>query len=174
MKREVKVVPYNKDWPRLYQLEVVSLRTVLGDEIVSVHHIGSTAVPDLPAKPTIDILLEVPEDINNRWLIRQIKDLGYHFIPRPENPPPHMMFVKGYSEKGLGGVSYHMHIRHKGNWDELYFRDYLRKHPESAKEYAALKIKLAGIYRNDREAYTDGKTEFINRITALAKTKIQL
>jgi GrpB-like predicted nucleotidyltransferase (UPF0157 family) len=90
-------------------------------------------------------------------------------IPKPENPPPHMMFAKGYSEEGFAGQAFHIHARYKGDWDESRFRDYLISHPETAVEYAGLKLKLAELYPNDREKYTESKTEFIAKINALAK-----
>jgi len=162
------------EWIKHFEIEKKEIEKSLGPEnIISINHIGSTVVPDLPAKPTIDILVEVAEEAENEFIIQGLTDLGYHFIPRPENPPPHMMFVKGYSEMGLKELSYHIHIRYKGDWDELFFRDYLRKYPEIAKQYAELKIQLSEIHRNDREAYTVAKTEFINRITQRARKEGQ-
>jgi GrpB-like predicted nucleotidyltransferase (UPF0157 family) len=82
-----------------------------------------------------------------------------------------MMFVKGYTPEGFKGQCYHIHMAlqsHTGLWDRLYFRDYLIANPAVAKEYEALKLKLALKYRNDREDYTEGKSEFIRRITEIA------
>ncbi|MBN1158220.1 MAG: GrpB family protein [Bacteroidales bacterium] len=153
------------DWPRHFEEEKKRIEKGLGPEnITGLHHIGSTAVPDLQAKPTIDILIEIPQETDMHLIVQRLKDLGYHFIPRPENPPPHMMFVKGYSEKGLEKLSFHIHVRYKNDWDEIYFRDYLRDHPEVAREYARLKLQLSEKFRNDREGYTEGKTNFITRI----------
>ena len=162
------------DWLMKFETERKEVEKYLGPQnIIRIHHIGSTAIPDLPAKPTIDILLEIQEWTGNKALKKHLNDLGYHFIARPENPPPHMMFVKGYLETGLKKLSYHIHIRYKGDWDEIIFRDYLRKYSEIAKEYAALKFSLAERYKNDREAYTEGKTEFINRVIQKARTEIK-
>lgn len=157
-------------WPEYFELERTEIEKSLAHmNSIFINHIGSTAIPDLKAKPTIDILIEIPEETDAEWIVQQLVHIGYHFIPRPENPPPHMMFVKGYSESGLKALSYHIHVRYQGDWDEIYFRDYLRKHPETAREYAGLKIKLADVHKNNREAYTEGKTGFINRIVQQAR-----
>jgi GrpB-like predicted nucleotidyltransferase (UPF0157 family) len=158
------------DWIILFHKERSRISKTLGKKnIIRIEHIGSTAVPGLKAKPTIDILLEVPESINKSWLIDKMVKLDYHYIPKPENPVPHMMFVKGYTPGGYKGQACHIHVRYPGNWDELYFRDYLKAHPETAQEYGELKVKLSRIYKNNRERYTDEKTDFIRRITNLAR-----
>jgi GrpB-like predicted nucleotidyltransferase (UPF0157 family) len=101
-------------------------------------------------------------------------DLGYHYINKPENQPPHMMFVKGYTTNGFVGQAYHVHVRYTGDWDELYFRDYLKKNNDIAKEYENLKIKLAIEFRNDREKYTEGKTDLVKRINNLAHKEMNI
>ena len=152
-------------WPRLYKTEEKKIRAALGkDIIINIDHIGSTAIPGMPAKPTIDILIQVTEDTANDHLIESLEKIGYHYIPKPENPPPHMMFVKGYTPGGIRGQTYHAHLRHKGIHDEIIFRDYLVVHPDVAMEYARLKYRLAETYRNDRDGYTEAKTEFVKRI----------
>jgi len=83
-----------------------------------------------------------------------------------------MMFMKGYTPQGFKGQAFHIHIRYRGDWDELYFRDYLLTHPEIAVEYGELKSELQKKYEHDRDAYTDAKTDFIKRITKLARAEI--
>jgi GrpB-like predicted nucleotidyltransferase (UPF0157 family) len=80
-----------------------------------------------------------------------------------------MMFAKGYTLHGFKGQAYHVHVWYGGDWDELCFRDYLKAHPDIAREYGVLKVRLSETYRNDREGYTDKKTVFIKRITAKAR-----
>lgn len=80
-----------------------------------------------------------------------------------------MMFMKGYTLKGFSGQAYHVHVRYPGDWDEIYFRDYLISHPEVAHEYETLKRELSEKYANDREAYTAGKSGFARDITELAR-----
>lgn len=159
------------EWNKLFKTEKKKIERTLGlKNIIRIEHIGSTAVANLISKPTIDIIVEIPEETDNQKVIDRIKSLGYHFIPRPENPAPHMMFVKGYAKDGFKGQAYHIHVRYSGDWDEIYFRDYLMQNPEVASAYAELKKDLAIKYRNDREGYTDAKTDFIKRITEIAKS----
>lgn len=82
-----------------------------------------------------------------------------------------MSFNKGYTPDGYAEKVFHIHIHPLGDNDELFFRDYLLTHPETAREYEALKLSLLPRYRNNRDGYTDAKSEFVGRITALARTK---
>ena len=102
-------------------------------------------------------------------LILVMETNGYICSPQPHKPKPHLMFLKGYTTKGFLPPVFHVHIRYPGKWDEIYFRDYLLKHPEIAKEYGSLKLKLKEEFEHDRDGYTNAKTEFIQRITQFAK-----
>jgi GrpB-like predicted nucleotidyltransferase (UPF0157 family) len=166
----IKITEYNPDWKRLFvsEKEIIQ-RTVGTRNIIRIEHIGSTAIPGLCAKPTIDILVEIKDDADTGLIINKLKQAGYHFIHKPENPPPHMMFAKGYSIKGYRGQAFHIHLRYGGDWDEILFRDFLIRNQKSAKEYAELKLKLETYYFNDREKYTNNKTEFITRIVKKAR-----
>jgi GrpB-like predicted nucleotidyltransferase (UPF0157 family) len=158
------------EWADLFHAEKAEIAKAVGPDIIlRIEHIGSTAVPNLKAKPTIDIMVGIADGAGIDAVIGSLKGLGYHYIPKPENPPPHMMFVKGYTIRGFEGQAYHVHIRYGGDWDELYFRDYLIRHPGIARQYADLKVRLAQQYRYDREGYTGRKTAFIRRITDLAR-----
>jgi GrpB-like predicted nucleotidyltransferase (UPF0157 family) len=169
----IYLTPPNDKWVTLYQEAKHRLFKKFKDRtIVAVHHVGSTAIPNIMAKPTIDILLEMDPEANKGNFIDKMKEEGYDYIPRKENPPPHMMFAKGYSIDGFKGQTYHVHVRYPGNYDEVYFRDYLIEHPEIAKEYESLKISLAKEHKNHRENYTDGKTEFVKEVLKKAKHEI--
>ncbi len=160
------------DWASLFQAEKEAIIETLPTEIiVSVDHIGSTAIPGIKAKPTIDILLQITPQTDNQKFIDTFKTMGYHYTEQPDNPPPHMMFVKGYTIRGFKGQVYHIHVRYSGDWDEIYFRDYLLKYKEIANEYEKLKIKLAEEFRNDREGYTKAKTYFIEGVNEIARKK---
>lgn len=157
-------------WPEIFEEERMQIEAALGaGNIVRIEHIGSTAVPGLLAKPTIDILLEIPEGTANEKLIERLESTGYIYISSPGLPAPHMVFVKGYTIRGFEGQAYHLHIRYPGDWDELYFRDYLLRHPETVREYEALKQQLARDFPSDRDAYTDGKEAFIKEVTKKAR-----
>lgn len=161
---------YNENWPYLFEEEKNKICSWFKDaEIMGVEHVGSTAVIGLKAKPTIDILLEVSEQTKDEQIVQQLKSFGYLFIEQPENPPPGMMFVKGYTTQGFKGQAFHVHVRYPGDWDEIYFRDYLRDNSNAARDYETLKLLLAEKYKNDRDGYTDAKTDFIKEIVKRAR-----
>lgn len=83
-----------------------------------------------------------------------------------------MMFMKGYTPEGFKGQAFHLHVRYSGDWDELYFRDYLLSHPDTTQAYGELKVKLQKEHEHDRDGYTDAKTGFIREITNRAKEQI--
>lgn len=157
-------------WIRLYHTErELILNNFSQTDIIQIDHIGSTAIPGIKAKPTIDILLQVAEHIDIDTVTKIFTSLEYHINERPDAPPLHVTFVKGYTPQGYSGQTYHVHVRYKGDWDEIRFRDYLLSHKESAQEYEALKLDLADRYRNDRERYTNSKTDFIEKINILTR-----
>ncbi len=161
---------YSDKWSGLFQNEAKLITdSFLQSEIERIDHIGSTAIPRIKAKPTIDILLQIKEQLDISKLKDRFKSHGYFINDHPENPAPHLTFVKGYTEQGVKGQTYHVHIRYRGDWDEIRFRDYLIKNNAIAKEYETLKLELAAKYPNDREAYTDSKTEWIEKINNLTR-----
>ena len=163
--------PHNPEWPGRYKTEKeLLIKTIGAENIVRINHIGSTAVPGLTAKPTIDILLEIQQKTDPVRLIPTIESAGYIYCHKPDNPPPHMMFMKGYTPEGFKAQAFHLHIRYSGDWDEPYFRDYLLAHPDTANAYGELKVKLQKLYEHD--GYTDAKTDFIREITNRAKEQI--
>jgi GrpB-like predicted nucleotidyltransferase (UPF0157 family) len=163
----------NPRWIDLFKTEELKIEKAIGTQNISrIEHIGSTAVSNLKAKPTIDIILEVHDAVDTAMIIDRLKKLGYHFTPKPANPAPHMMFMKGYSIRGFEGQAFHVHVRYRGDWDEIYFRDYLKANPAIAQEYAVLKTRLANEYKNDREEYTAQKSDFIKRIMEKAKAAL--
>ncbi len=160
--RKVEVVPYNPAWPRLFAAEAASLAALLGDELVAIHHIGSTAVPGLAAKPIIDILpvvraIERIDALNDLLLA-----LGY--TPKGENGIPGRRF---FSKDVEGVRRVHVHAFAAGHPEiarHLDFVAYLRAHPAAAQAYADLKRDLARRFPNDTVGYTDAKSEFIRAI----------
>ena len=164
------ITDYSGKWIDLYKSEAKLITdSFLQTEILKIDHIGSTAIPGLKAKPTIDILMQVTEQIDIQKIKDTFKSLGYIINEHPENPAPHLTFVKGYTKQGFKGQAYHVHIRYFGDWDEIWFRGYLINNKDIAKEYETLKLELAEKYPNDREAYTDSKTEWIKKINKLTR-----
>ena len=166
----IVIADYNPNWKRLYLKEKQIIISAINiRDIKRIEHIGSTAVPGLCAKPTIDILIEISDNTNCDIFINDLQKIQYHLIPKPENPPPHIMLAKGYSKTGFTGQTYHIHVRYSGDWDEIIFRDYLIRNPDIARQYGDLKRRLSIEFKNDREKYTDSKTEFIKKIVQQAK-----
>lgn len=165
----VTIVEYNQDWGRLFSEEKQLLKQAFGNSFfLSIEHIGSTAIPGICSKPTVDILCVIRKDTDPEYLIERFSELAYHINKRPDKPPPHLTFVKGYTPRGFEGQAYHVHIRYKGDCEEICFRDYLINNKDAASEYDQLKRELAVKYRYDREGYTDGKSEFVRKIIELA------
>lgn len=164
---------HNPIWQVLYLSEKTKLEQCIGlNNIIRINHYGSTSVSNLCTKPTIDILLEIQNDVNTDEVISLLKGIGYNYSPQPNNPAPHMMFLKGYTISGFSGQAYHVHVRYSGDWDELYFRDYLILHPDIAKEYGQLKLQLKEQYEFDRDGYTNAKSSFIKINTVKARIEL--
>jgi epoxyqueuosine reductase QueG/GrpB-like predicted nucleotidyltransferase (UPF0157 family) len=168
---------YNPAWPQWFTEEKENLLRLTGtNKITRISHYGSTSVPGLTAKPTVDILLEINEDTDIDNLIASLPYPEYICLNPPTTPsePPYLMFLKGYTSTGFADKIYHIHVRYPGDWDELYFRDYLIAHPETADEYAALKAKLHKDFEYDRDGYTDAKSAFIRAVTEKARKETAL
>lgn len=155
---------YWQDW---YNDEVTELKGILPPD-TEYHHIGSTAVNGIMAKPIIDILIVVDSGHKLKTTASLLKARGYMVMSTTEN---RISLNKGYTENGYAEKVFHLHIRSKGDADEIYFRDYLRVHPDIAKEYEQLKLRLSKVYKHDRDAYTNAKSDFVKKYTNLAKLK---
>jgi GrpB-like predicted nucleotidyltransferase (UPF0157 family) len=128
-------------------------------------HYGSTAIPGMPAKPIIDILVEIPSfSAGRQRALTVMNDPAWEFWLYSG----HMVLFR--REECMGRRTHHVHLAPAGHdlWKGLAFRDYLRAHPEDAARYAALKRELAQTYRDDRERYTRMKTQFIEEINQKA------
>ena len=165
MADRVVIVPYDPGWPLLFRALGTALRQALGETALRIHHIGSTAVPGLDAKPIIDVQISVESFEPLDAFRLPLESLG--FIFRAENPE----LTKRYFREAPGERRTHIHVRRAGSWSEqfaLLFRDYMRSHAGDAEEYAALKVRLAKQYRDDRLGYTTAKGDFIWRVIARA------
>lgn len=163
---------YNPAWSEWFAEEKTNLeRLICAENVVQISHYGSTSVPGLLSKPTVDILLEIVETVDIENLIALMPD-EYICLRREGNSlseHDRLMIIKGYTDSGFADRVFHIHVRNPGQNDELYFRDYLIAHPETAAEYAELKRSLFKEYEHDRDGYTAAKGEFIRRITEKAK-----
>jgi len=169
----IEISPYSRNWPYLFDKEKNLITDTLEPGMFTrIEHFGSTSVPGLSAKDTIDILMEVDfEETKDQQLIQRMKSLGYEFNWQNEGSHPHMVFVKGYNTSSPKDQTYHIHAGPKNHplWDRLFFRDYLIKNPQTAKEYEQLKLKLSTSFKHDRVAYRIAKTEFVEEVTNRAK-----
>lgn len=170
----ISIVPYNPAWRLMFEEEKMHLQDCLPPELIRrIEHFGSTAIPNLPAKPIIDILVEVTSlEGTKRRIVPVLEAQGYDYFWRAtrgeDGPPYYAWFIKRDS---AGNRTHHIHmVEHDfEHWDRLLFRDYLIEHAAIAREYELLKLRLSRDHGNDRVAYTNGKTEFISRVTQAAK-----
>jgi GrpB-like predicted nucleotidyltransferase (UPF0157 family) len=154
----VEVVQYDPSWPAAFEAERARLQPLL--EGAEIHHIGSTAVAGLAAKPIIDMIAVV--DAYEVPIARLVAEAGYQY-PRAYNATLTRRRFLCYPKAQWR--THHMHLLDDPAELTRYlrFRDCLRADPELARRYEALKRELAGRHHADREAYTEGKSEFVAR-----------
>ena len=162
------LVEHKDNWSLLFEEMKAKLQSILSDYPVKINHIGSTAIPGIWAKNIVDILIEIPKNFDIEAVAKAIEKNGFIRMSTEER---RISFNYGYTKNGFADKVYHIHLRYAGDNDELYFRDYLNDHPDVAKEYEALKLKLWKKYEHNRDAYTDAKTDFIHRWTQEAQKK---
>lgn len=150
----IVIVPADARWAEEFREIAGRLRSVLGPVALRIDHVGSTAVPGLDAKPVIDLQISVPALDPMDPYRRPLEVLGYAY--QPENPDR----AKRSFLWPAGQRRTHLYARAAGSFDEqlnLLFRDYLRSHPDAAREYAQEKWRLSEVHRNDRERYVRAK-----------------
>lgn len=162
---KIEVVPYTSDWPAAFEAERSILASYLGDIVAGIHHIGSTAVEGLAAKPIIDIILEVRSLEALDAATPKLELLGYEAMGEFGIPG------RRYFRKGGYHRTHQIHAFEQGSAHvgrHLAFRDYLKAHPDVVREYGSLKQKLANTCNNDLDAYCDGKDAFVKQHEAQA------
>lgn len=158
----VIVTKYNENWNRMFEDEARKIKAIFGDELIDIHHIGSTSVPGLPAKPIIDLMPVVKDITRIDSFNEQMKELGYECMGE--------FGMKGrrYFRKGGNHRTHHVHAFQVDNTEDIHrhlaVRDFLRTHPEAASQYGSLKERLARQYPDDIEAYMDGKDSFVKNL----------
>ena len=162
MPQHVLVVPYNPAWAGAYRTEARRLARILEAQLISIHHIGSTAVPGLAAKPILDLLPVVRniEQVNS--LIPAFEAIGYESLGEFGIPG------RRYFRKGGDRRTHQVHVFQESQRQDilrhLALRDYLRTHPEAAAAYGALKQELAERCPYDIEGYCNGKDTFVKEL----------
>ncbi|MCG3087193.1 GrpB family protein [Sporosarcina cyprini] len=152
--RKVVVLPYSNVWPSKFQEAAKELQGVFGSELIAIHHIGSTSVVGLSAKPIIDIMPVVKEIAKIDSFHDAMQELGYE--AKGENG----IAGRRYFQKGGDDRTHHVHVYEEESPEigrHLAFRDYLRAHPDMAEKYGELKEELAMRYPSDIAAYIGGK-----------------
>lgn len=161
MTNRVTVIPYNPLWPALFEQEAILIKQILGDNCIEIHHVGSTAVPGLAAKPIID-MIPVVKDITQVDLINEkMQSLGYEVKGEAG------MLFRRFFKKENAPIESNVHIYEQGAGETdrmLKFRDWMRTHPEDRDVYAALKENLAHKYPTDITAYCLEKEAFVTSI----------
>lgn len=161
----VRLAPPDPSWPVRFEQERAALEEAVGEWVRGgIHHVGSTAVPGLEAKPIIDILAGVGDLEAARAYFEPLADLGYLYAPYL--PEEMHWFCKPHPAQR----THHLHLVPFGSrryCEELAFRDRLRADPRIAGRYAALKRELAELHPEDREAYTEGKSAFVRETVDL-------
>lgn len=157
--------PHNPQWEKWAESEIEFLKSSLSRYYPVVNHIGSTAIHNIRAKPIVDILIEISLKYDWMELRALMEKIGYICMSESLT---RMSFNKGYTLRGYADKVFHVHIHAPGDNEEVKFRDFLRTHPEAAKEYESLKLSLLPQYMHDRDGYTEAKTEFIRNIMRLA------
>jgi GrpB-like predicted nucleotidyltransferase (UPF0157 family) len=167
MLRKICVVSHDELWPGLFVVESAALAATFGDRATEIHHVGSTSVPGLPAKPIIDILVVVDDIGQVDSLNPALTALGYE--PQGEyGISGRRFFTKGGDVKR----SHQVHVFQHGHPEisaMLDFRDYLRSHPRQAAEYGRLKEELALICEDNITAYNAGKDAFVKELIRQAR-----
>ncbi|RZA36146.1 MAG: GrpB family protein [Lysobacteraceae bacterium] len=156
----ITVVDHDPGWMAQFESESRRIRQVAGEAVINIHHIGSTAIPGIKAKPVIDLLLEVGSLDAIDQATHRLQSLGYEAMG--EFGLPGRRYFRLDNADGIRTHQVHAYkagvpdvVRH------VAFRDYMRAHPEEAADYGFLKERLAQAYPDDRDAYNLGKDAFV-------------
>lgn len=159
--KPVRVVAYDPEWPRIFERIRSYVWPAVRDIAIGVEHVGSTSVPGLSAKPVIDACIVVHSSREVTACIERLAGIDYvhrgnlgvperEAFRRPDHLPRHHLYLSPRESLSLK--------------NHLGFRDYLRSHPDAAREYGALKASLARRFPEDIDRYIVGKTDFVLRI----------
>ncbi len=159
----LKVVIYDPQWPEMFDSESKLIKQALGNNCIDIHHIGSTSVPGLSAKPIIDILPVVKDIQEVDKSIKAMESLGY------EAKGEHGIAFRRFFQKGQNVKTHHVHVYEENDPEisrYLKFRDWMRSHEDDARNYANLKMELAAKFPRDMLQYCNGKDAFVASIDA--------
>jgi GrpB-like predicted nucleotidyltransferase (UPF0157 family) len=157
----VKLESHDPEWDKIYQKEETRLGDKLGSEAKDIQHVGSTAIPNLLAKPIIDIAILVDDlDIAEQW-VKPLSELGYWYKGKQSDMPDRRFFAKGAESNR----TVYLHVVNEAEFNRLIkFRNGLTNDPKLTKKYSELKQSLAKEHASNRELYTKAKAEFIEQV----------
>ena len=165
-KRIIEVVPYDPAWVTEYESEKIRIAEILANENIRIHHIGSTAVPGLASKPTIDIMIEIDKIETIELYNRQFEELDY--IPRGElGIEGRRLFVKKHHEIH----SHHIHAYQQNTYNvkrHLAFVRLLNENTEIREEYERIKLEAVAKFAEEPEKYLEYKSAFIQEMEQYA------
>ena len=167
--RSVRVVPYDPTWPPSFEAARSDLATVV-PEALSVEHVGSTSVPDLASKPTVDVLLVVDDLAVILDRLAELAAIGFEYRPGSFAPERHHLFFRRVVE---GERTHHLHVLTSDSPepdDYRLFRDYLRASPDAAARYESAKLDLADRFARDRASYVQAKEPIVEELLVAART----
>ena len=175
------VIPEYADW---YEEEKKAILGVVdARDVVRINHIGSSAIPDIKAKPVVDILLEIDGTCIVSKVVEALKSIGFGTeVCMKKEEPYEYLLAKGMTVDGFAEKVFLLHLRYAGNWDELYFRDYLLEHPDVAAEYSRLKEQILDDISEGRlermpngqpNGYSNAKFSFVKDISQRARDLYQ-
>lgn len=166
MSQHIIVTDYNPLWVKKYEEESLLIKGILADNCIAIYHIGSTSVPELAAKPIIDIMVAVRSLEKVDRVAEAFSKIGYEYLGE--------FGIEGrrYLRKGGDERTHQIHIFQMNDWNNigrhLAFRNYMRTHEKERTEYAILKIELAQKFPYDIDGYCDGKEKFVRKIEEIA------
>ena len=162
MLQQIVVVEYNPEWKQMFDEEASAIKQILGTELIEIHHIGSTSVTGLKAKPIIDIMTVVKDIAHVDRLNSEFEKIGYECMGEFGIPG------RRYFRKGGANRTHQVHIFGESSKKDierhLAVREYLRNHVDVAKKYAELKSRLALLFPDDIDGYSDGKDDFVKQM----------
>jgi GrpB-like predicted nucleotidyltransferase (UPF0157 family) len=155
----VRIVDYDPAWPELAAAEMARIEAALGEVAVRIDHVGSTAVPEMAAKPIVDLQVSVANVESTDRYAPALEAIGYLFAPDPDSPDFHF-----FGKPAERPRTFHLHVCAAGSEHEcrhLALRDFLRANPEEATRYAERKRELVALRPGDRLAYIAGKADYV-------------
>lgn len=162
--KPITLVDYDPEWPALFAREDARIRSILGDAVIRLEHTGSTSVPGLAAKPTIDIAMAVPDSADEVAYVPKLEAAGYRLTIREPDWHEHRLF-KGPDTN----INLHTFTAGSHEIDRMVaFRDWLRAHPDDRELYERTKRELATQTWAYVQNYADAKTKVVEEITARA------